>query len=185
MKNKIDFWKYYQEYLKYNKNEKIFSKYDPELKEVSKYLKRKGFLSINDLFEIARWKSSRRAADVRNNKKREVKNVTRTVFESDCPESKIRELDNLKGVGIPIGSAVLCMHNPENCGVIDIRAWNTLNKLDTSFIKKKISYFKIKDFGKYLYKIRNLAKQNKMTCRQIDMALWAWDKEKSSLCKNK
>lgn len=174
----IDFQKYYQKYLEYYKKEKIFGKYDPELNEVSKYLKSKGFLSIDDLFEIARWKSPRRAADVRKNKKEEVKNISRMVFESDYPESKIKELDNLRGVGIPIASAILCMYAPKNYGVIDIRVWSTLNKLDNSFIEKKYSYFNVKDYKKYLLKIRSLAKQNSMTCRQIDMVLWAFDKEK-------
>jgi hypothetical protein len=179
----IDFRKYYQKYLKHNKYEKIFGKYDPEFKKASKYLKNKGFLTKSDLFEIARWKSPRRAKDVFKNKEGKVEDITRIIFKKDHPEDKIKGLDDLKGVGIPTASAILCVCDPENYGVIDIRAWNTLSETDKSFIKKKYSNFAIKDYKKYLVKIRDLADKNKMTCRQVDMALWVWDKENKNMKK--
>lgn len=173
----INFQKYYRKYLEYNEKDKIFNRYDPKLEEASKYLEDKKFLSIDDLFEIARWKSPRKAKSVYNNNQTTVENATKKVFGSNYPEREIKLLDDLKGVGIPTASAILCVYNPKDYGVIDINAWNALSRIDNIFSKKRYSQFSINDYKNYLTKIRFLAKQNKMTCRQIDMALWAFGKK--------
>ncbi len=177
----IDFREYYQKYLKYSQKERIFGKYDPELKEASKYIKSKGFLSKKDLQEIAQWKSPRHAKDTLKNEEKEVEDATGKVFGSNVPEDRISDLDNLKGIGIPTASAILCVYDPENYGVVDIYAWNTLSEIDQLFQEKKYSSFTVGNYKKYLDKIRYLAKENNMTCRQIDMALWAWGKGKQAI----
>jgi len=76
--------------------------------------------------------------------------------------------------------------NPEDFGVLDIRAWSTLAEVVGSggpfrLLRRKTYQraFESRDYDLYLGVVRQLGRLSGLTCREVDMALYAyWDREK-------
>lgn len=96
--------------------------------------------------------------------------ITHSNFEYEA-ELKIKILTSLKGVEIPVASAILTLCYPDKYGVIDFRNWRFLFGI-------KKNNFTINDYKKYLYKVNQLAKGYAVTPQQIDMAIWQLDIER-------
>ena len=118
------------------------------------------------------WKSVRQKHNYLVNKKI-VEKVTKEAFKETDERKKMEELCKLKGVGIPMASAILTIVFPNKYAVIDIRCIEMLNKLNLT-IKKHIT---LNVWLEYLIIIRNLAKDNGLTPREIDKILFAMHKE--------
>jgi thermostable 8-oxoguanine DNA glycosylase len=107
-----------------------------------------------------------------------IKKITKTAFEIEHLnkdyeiELKLKLLTSLKGVGIPIASAILTLIFPNKYAVIDFRIWRQLNK------KPKISYT-IGDYLRYLKHVKQLSEKYNLSTQQIDMAIWQLDIEKN------
>jgi hypothetical protein len=132
------------------------------------------FLTKEQLFEIAYWKTPRKSKIVKNsenNPQEIVKSITEFALKMTDEKYKIRILCSLDGIGIPRASAVLTMSDPEKYGIIDVNAWFAL------FGEKKL-YFTEDDWVDYLEKIRELAKKYEKTPRQIDMALMKYGQKR-------
>jgi len=83
-----------------------------------------------------------------------------------------------------MASSILTIHYPEKYGVIDIRDWHTLYNLRLVEYKKDV--FNVKDWLLYLKIIRDLGKKYGVTQREIDKAIFMYDKinRKGNLYKN-
>ncbi len=96
----------------------------------------------------------------------------------------------LKGVGIPVASAILTVIFPEEYCVIDYRVWRTLlwmhsdmHNLENYSCFSELTdclrkYTTIDSYSLFLEVIRKFAEENNTTRRKIEMALWAYDKER-------
>lgn len=165
---------------------------------ISRVLKRRGYLFEKEFINICEWKTKRQKNRYERNSKEEIKKVTKTII-SIHPNTKrqIYELTHLKGVGVPVASAILTVIFPEYYCLLDYRAWRALLwvlKLQESksFCFKDYTKFSrvmddfrnypsLDSYIRYLEKIKKLAKQNNMTPRKIEMALWIYDKKNGIL----
>jgi len=103
-----------------------------------------------------------------------IQKITRTAFEIEHPdwqytiELKLNILTALRGVGIPVASAILALCYPEKYAVIDFRTFRQLSG-------ESKRAFSIRDYIEYLMKIRDIAKKYKVTPQQVDQAIWQYD----------
>lgn len=160
-------------------------KHKKETKETQQLISRlkearkRGYLKRDEFLAICKWKSPRPIKHYKKNREYNIIKTTKKVFKMKYEKRKILLLDKLTGVNIPVASAILALVYPEKYGVIDIRAWNALIKLRKIKRRGKARkrYFNEKDWYHYLMIIRHLAKQYRVTPRNIDRALYFYDVE--------
>jgi len=162
--------------MKIKQIEKYIQLYNIEnylFKVVGPNVKEKGYLSFDDFYNICMWKSVRQKQNYLKNKNM-VEEITKNAFKEDSETEKIDILCKLKGIGIKTASAILTVVFPEKYAVMDERCLDIL--IDYGF---KISkYASIKTWVLYLNIMRNLAKENNISPRELDMAFFAMHKEK-------
>ena len=145
-----------------------------------------GSRSLENLLDIVRWKSARSEWHIRKNTSSQITNAldaAATVASSNSDENLVEALNalqKLKGVGIPVASAILTAINPERYTIIDFRALEALDypRQDENF------------YIAYLNYCRDLAAQNVVSAqtelpaptplRALDRALWQWSYEQSN-----
>jgi hypothetical protein len=125
--------------------------------------------SKEDLYEIAIWKSPRRAALIRDNTETEIAEALR--FASNAKEARnaFAVLMGLRGVGLPMASAVLSLIDPNRYTVID---WRALDALGAKDWNADLNFY----LEFYLPKCLELASNANVNLRTIDRALWTWSK---------
>lgn len=90
----------------------------------------------------------------------------------------MQKLDEVKGIGVPIASAILTVCYPERFTILDYRAWETL--YDLRRVKtKKVPTGIYGYFNMYLPACKKLAQDLRMSLRELDHAMWGWSKKKS------
>jgi thermostable 8-oxoguanine DNA glycosylase len=149
----------------YNIEEYLFKVIGPRIRE-------RGFIEFNDFYQICMWKSARQKQNYLKNKNI-VKNISRKAFAEKEEPLKIKQLLKLKGVGIPTASAILTIVFPDRYAVIDVRCIQMLNKLGVR-IKETITMSR---WLEYLNIMRDLARENNFTPRQIDQILFSMHRE--------
>ncbi len=77
-----------------------------------------------------------------------------------------RILAQLKYVKIPIASAILAFFDPNRFGAIDPNAWDALGWGDDN------NQWEPEDYGRYLGRIREVARRCSLTPREVDAALY-------------
>jgi thermostable 8-oxoguanine DNA glycosylase len=104
--------------------------------------------------------------------------VTAAAFRIDIPdfdyelELQIGILTCLRGVGVPVATAILALVFPEKYAVIDFRGWRQV------FGENKTT-FSIGDYKRYLAKLRPLAAELDWSVQEVDLAIWELDLKKS------
>jgi hypothetical protein len=162
----------------------------PYFESISRVLQKRGYLLREEFINICKWKTRRQTKRCKTNSDQDIKKITKTVIsESQEIRNQIDSLKQLKGVGVPVASAILTVIFPNRYCVLDYRAWRALQWWQL----KHVNFHKYSDFSKFLddynnYKsrdsyikywghIRSLANKLKMKPRKIEMALWKYDKE--------
>ena len=84
-------------------------------------------------------------------------------------ELRMSVLCALRGVGVPVASAILALVYPEEYAVIDFRVWRQV------FNEEKRAFL-IGDYKKYMQTIRQLANELGWSVQQIDVAIWEYDR---------
>jgi len=140
------------------------------------------YLTKDELDEILHWKlrrQYRRSKHWQNaNTPEIIKTITSAALAIDVPdfdyevELRISILTCLRGVGVPVASAILALVYPEKYAVVDFRGWRQV------FGKNK-TLFSIGDYKRYLAQIRPLAKELDWPIQEVDLAIWELDLKKS------
>lgn len=140
------------------------------------------YLAKSDFEEILRWKLDRqfgRQQKIRAvNTEEVISAITRlalTITHEDKDyqsELRIELLCALRGVGIPVASAILAVVFPEEYAVIDVRVWHQL------FDENKTA-FSISDYRKYMREIQRLSNELDWPPQKVDYAIWLFDKKAS------
>jgi len=147
-------------------------KYDSEYRlfeVLNKKIRKQGHLTNEDLFEICMWKSPRQKKRYQENNPDEVIKTTEKAFKENTDLGKLISLLDLNGIGIPTASAILAVYDPENFGVIDIRALQVLNSaglIDSDNANSE------KIWSEYIKKLRLLKGKYACTARAVDKALY-------------
>lgn len=112
----------------------LFEYFDDQERKVGlliqdlKSARERRYLTADELYRIARIKSTRRAEQARKNLTDEVAELTKCAFTVSSPVAAVAILTALRGVGVPTASAILAWTFPTRFGVIDRRAWAALQK---------------------------------------------------------
>lgn len=146
------------------------------IKELT-HTKSNGYLSKDDLFKIARWKAPRSAWRVNENTSAQIKKLTTRAFAEKDEANKMKLLLELKGIGIPMASAILMLTNPKKYGVIDIRVWQLLHHTGAVNQNKAGINFTVQQWLAYLDFIRMQAKKLNVKARDIDRTLFLLHKD--------
>lgn len=143
-----------------------------------------------DLKAIVEWKRLKRVNPRIKNETRnppaDVERLLKFAFTVQDERLKIEVLDLIHGVGPALVSAILTFTNPEHYGVIDYHAWNALRSFNQDLLRKGLARkrFRFKKHGSftaselldYLDVIRGIAQRRNTSARNVDKALFTYDK---------
>jgi hypothetical protein len=139
-------------------------------------VQKRGYLTAGELYQVARLKSPRRAEDVKDNSDSEIEELTNSAFSISSPVAAVAILTALWGVGIPTASAILAWTHPAKFGVIDQRAWGSLQsfKIIEGNRRRKM-WFSLVDWRLYHEKIIKIANKVSRTPQSVDLWLYHYD----------
>jgi len=183
----------YPVYIDKNRVEK--EEKSPYFETMSQIVLTRGFLLKKEFVSIGKWKTIRQIHNYKANEEETVSNVTRQVLKERDISKQIRLLTKgkLKGVKIPVASAILTIVFPKEFCIIDYRAWRALKWLRKGhanqlvlnsyneysiFLDSLNEYKSMKGYLSYLQQLRSIAEKHDRTARQLEMALWKFDKMK-------
>lgn len=137
------------------------------------------YLTEDEFGRILQWKlrgQYGRQARYRNaNTDEVIRGVTGLALNLTHPEKdyelelRMGILCSLRGVGVPVASAVLALVYPEQYAVIDFRVWR-------QFFPGRTPLFTIKEYRQYMTEIRRLAAELGWTVQEVDLAIWEYDR---------
>jgi hypothetical protein len=123
---------------------------------------------------VCSWKTPRSQPLVAANADFEVENATRPALAAAADErERMESLLQLRGVGVPTGSALLHFAYPEAYPILDVRALESLG------VKGRSTY-SVAFWLRYLDSCRSLAARHGVSVRTLDKALWQYSKEHPS-----
>ena len=148
-----------------------------KLFEMCKKVKERGFLTKEEFVKIGMWKSPRPKNLYLSNPEEEIISISKKILLSNSEKEKMALLNTLKGVSIPVASAILTVINPENYGVIDIRDWQLLHLYGEVNSKPKGQGFNLDDWLIFLEIIRKYAKELEISVRDVEITLYFHHKD--------
>lgn len=161
----------YEKYL--DKYEETTGLYPDSLQKLGDKYHKKGYLSKEELYELAHLNSTRSSYHVKKNPESRVVKVTEAAYQLEDDFCRLALFTSLQGIGTPTASAILTSLDENNHCVIDTRVWATLWRLD--YFKKEKERFKPEDYLKIIEIVRKLAANSKFNTAEIGYALFAYD----------
>lgn len=132
----------------------------------------RGYLTRGELAAVCYWKSPRAIRYIRANSPQRVRAMTRTALASRSEEGRLDALTCLRGVSVPMASAVLTLLNPRRYGVIDIRVWQLLHRLGTVEGNASGVGLTSSNWHQFLVILRYFAKRFRVKARDIERTLF-------------
>lgn len=155
---------------------------------ISAVVQQRGYLRKEEFREIGLWKYSPNDYLYKRNSEEDIENWTSKAIQAGTPAEKISALRNLEGVGVPVASAILCVIFPEKYATIDFRALRALPFATPTPIFDRYEVFAeyldaFRRYGTstdaykfYLDEVDKVAAASGLNAREVDMALWQYDK---------
>lgn len=144
-----------------------------KLEEFGEKYREQGYLTQDQLYEIAYESSTRSAYHVRKNPEKRCRKVTENVLKLDDDFSKIALISSLKGFKAPTASCLLAALDSERHAVVDTRVWASLERL--GYADKRKETFNAEDYVTMMKHIREIAEEKQYSTAEIGYALFAWD----------
>jgi thermostable 8-oxoguanine DNA glycosylase len=132
-----------------------------------------GFLTQEQLYDIAYESSTRSAYHVKKNPKKRCKTVTGIVYGLDDDFSRVALLTSLKGFKAPTASCVLAAQRPGHDAVVDTRVWASLDRL--GYLDGRKESFNADDYVTMKDPIRRIADNTGRRPVDVGYALFAYD----------
>ena len=136
----------------------------------------KGFLTREQLYELAFHSSTRSAYHVRKNPEQRCRDVTANILKLEDDFSQIALIEALKGFKAPTASVILTVKDPERHAVVDTRVWASLERF--GYLEGRKESFTADDYVRMIEPMREIAKETSFTTEEIGYALFAMDVEK-------
>ncbi|MCX7852729.1 MAG: hypothetical protein RMN24_01995 [Anaerolineae bacterium] len=137
------------------------------------------YLTLEEFDEILRWKLRGQYRRQEERRKANTEEVIRTVTgaalsithpdEDYETELRLDLLCCIRGVGVPVASAILALVFPEKYAVIDFRGWRQV-------FGEERTTFSISDYKRYLREIKCLAAELGWLVQEVDLAIWEYDR---------
>ncbi|WP_049926961.1 hypothetical protein [Halopiger goleimassiliensis] len=143
------------------------------LEEFGDTYREQGYLTREQLYEIAYESSTRSAYHVERNPEARCRTVTANVLAVDDDFSKIQLLTGLSGFKAPTASCVLTAYDPERHAVVDTRVWASLERLD--YLEGRKESFDADDYVTMIEPIREIADDTGYSVAEVGYALFAYD----------
>jgi thermostable 8-oxoguanine DNA glycosylase len=144
-----------------------------KLEEFGEKYTEQGYLTQDQLYEIAYESSTRSAYHVRKNPEKRCRKVTENVLKLDDDFSKIALISSLKGFKAPTASCLLAALDSERHAVVDTRVWASLERL--GYVDKRKETFNAEDYVTMMKHIREIAEKQNYSTAEVGYALFAWD----------
>jgi len=134
--------------------------------------KDRGYLTRSELQRVCHWKSPRAIRHVRANTAWQVRAATGRALRCRDEEGRIKALLRLKGVSVPMASAVLTLVSPQRYGVIDIRVWKLLHRHGAVTRNAEGVGLSTTNWQQFLAVIRHFARKLRVKARDVERALF-------------
>jgi hypothetical protein len=137
-----------------------------------RHVKKRGEFSRAEFLRMSRWKSPRAAPHYARNTAARIRRVSRAVLATRSERRRIELLAGLRGVSIPVASAILTLIDPERYGVLDIRVWQLLHALGAVSGNPGGRGFDAADWERYLACLRPIAPRLGVSVRIVEYTLF-------------
>lgn len=125
---------------------------------------RNGDMATDHLVTIANWKAPRAKSRVAGNDPADVTDALRICLDAASDRAAVAVLTGLRGVNVPMASAILTAIDQYRFTVIDVRALATLG------VQRR--YPSVQDFCDYVVFCRSTAAASGMSLRDFDLGIW-------------
>ena len=142
--------------------------------EVGEFMRQHGYLTLEHLVRLCRWKTPRTQPRVKQNSDSFVREVTSASAASSDERFRIEVLTLLRGVSWPTASVILHFGHADPYPIIDFRALWSLGQ-------PVPSRYTFAFWWEYVQACRALAERHGLTMREVDQALWQYSKDRQSL----
>lgn len=139
--------------------------------------RKRGYLTKKEFLDICIWKSPRPVRHYKSNSGEKIKTVTKKAFAQKHEITKLSLLTSLKGVSIPVASAILTALDPVSYGIIDIRVWQVLYKYGAVKNNPRGQNFNAKQWYRYLILLRAYSRKTGLSCRKIEFTLFRYHQD--------
>ena len=136
------------------------------------------FLDWDHFVDLAAWKSPRAKRHYELNDADFVREVTELAFQQSDDRLGLHILTALKGVGMPVASALLHFAFPDRYPILDYHVVNALRKAGLWSGREAPYFALLDDWPKFTQLMRGLAGSLGVSMRDLDKALWAFDEKK-------
>jgi thermostable 8-oxoguanine DNA glycosylase len=148
-----------------------------KLEEYRQKLEENGYLTREELYELAYESSTRSAYHVKKNSEERCREVTSNLFKLEGSDfSQIAVITALKGFKAPTASVILAVKNPDRHAVVDTRVWASLERL--GYLEGRKESFDANDYVEMIQPIREIAAETGFSPEEIGYALFAMDVDK-------
>lgn len=144
-----------------------------KLEEYGKRYRGKGYLTRQELYDIAYLSSTRSAHHVKKNPEELCREVTRNSYEIKDDFSKIGMITLLRGFKAPTASCVLAALAPDEHAVVDTRVWASLER--KGYFDTRKESFGPYDYVRMIGPIRDIANRTGYRTVDVGYALFAYD----------
>lgn len=179
--------------VEYHADGEMHVEKDTEFSTISTVIQDRGHVRKDELLAMGRWKveGKRIERHLEENAPQDVESVTREALDTTDGATAADTLTNLTGVGVPVASTILAMSDPREYAIVDYRSFRALaaavpELIDTDsygelveFLEHFRTYNDVDSYDYYIRHVREIANREGLTPRQVDMALWALDKNRS------
>jgi hypothetical protein len=143
-----------------------------------KDVKQRACFGMSEFVEMCHWKSPRARNHYESNSSTAIRRVSRAVFSTASEERRVELLTSLRGVGLPMASAILTLTDPQKYGVIDIRVWQILYDCGAVGVNRSGRGFTVSNWIKYIEELRYWAEAMGVRARDVERALFEQHREK-------
>jgi len=143
-----------------------------ELIERLRHVKRAGVFSRAEFLAMCRWKSPRAFPHYRRHPGARIRALSAQVLAARSEQRRMELLTRLRGVSVPVASAILTLVDPQRYGVLDIRVWQLLWALGEVQGKPGGRGFAVADWLAFLATLRAHARRRRVSARAVELTLF-------------
>jgi len=143
------------------------------LDEFGAAYREQGYLTREQLYDVAYESSTRSAYHVEKNPEDRCREVTSNVLDVAGDFSKVQLLTGLSGFKAPTASCVLAALDPDRHAVVDTRVWASLER--EGYLEGRKESFDAADYVAMIDPIRDIAGETGHSAAEVGYALFAHD----------
>ncbi len=136
------------------------------------HVRARGEFSRAEFLRMCRWKTPRAMPHYARNSAARIRMVSRAALAARSERRRIELLTSLRGVSVPVASAILTLIEPDRYGVLDIRVWQLLFTLAVVGWKPRGRGFSVRDWLHYVSVLRHHARRLGVPVRAVEWTLF-------------